>query len=745
MNQNIIFRRAHQRALLVGLAIAGLPLGAQAQTAAAPRAEASEGGLQEIVVTAQKRAQVAQDIPVSLFAISGAELERQGITSVQEFANNTAGVSISQSNPGNMRLTIRGAGDVSSSNQASSVNGFYLDETVISYVPGRMPELGLWDVERVEVLRGPQGTLFGDGSQGGTLRVITKKPDSSEFFGRYDASLTSTDGGDTGYGVGGSVNIPISKDVLGMSLGVRHRKSEGWIDIPDLKLKDSNQGEITDARLALRYTPSAALTIDALLLYKKSDLEGDQLGTAPGVLNPRAITPSAGDVKSLSTQNDETNLGALTINYDLGFASLISASASTSSIALEIRDITAGAVAVFPPAFIPGNRDFTTNRFESEAFTQELRLVSNGDQQFDWTVGAYYKDESRQVNNDFTFLIPAINTNFNPQQLNKMSAESWAVFADLDYQLTERWAVQAGVRYFSDKKDYTFLQVQGSPIPPGSFPPTGTTSTNTADATSTSPKIGVTFELNPNVLLFAKYSQGFRAATINSIPLSIYPQARAFADPDKLTAYEVGIKSTPWAGGYLNLYLYNNDWTNLQVPIRTIDNVWTYNVNAGKAEMQGLELEVGGTVAEGLRLSLAYAYVDSTIVGNVFDNITPPRLVIADGAKLPFVDKNKATFSVNYETQLTGALQGNIDARYRLGSSNFSDTRNQLQYENVGAKQLFLRLGVSGKWGSLSLFGDNLLNRDETLARFPPIGPPLYTMNAFVRPRNFGLEYKGTF
>ena len=236
MNQSINLSRMLQRALLFGLAVTGLPFGAQAQTAAATRARADDVTLSEIVVTAQKREQMAQDIPVSLYAVSGKELEKQGITGIQEFGNNTAGVSIAQSNPGNMRLTIRGAGDVSSSNQASSVNGLYLDETVMSYVPGHMPEVGLWDVERVEVLRGPQGTLFGDGSEGGTLRVITKKPDSTKYFGRYDASVHSTTLGGTGFGAGASVNIPISKDVLGMSLAVRHRKSEGWIDIPDRKL-----------------------------------------------------------------------------------------------------------------------------------------------------------------------------------------------------------------------------------------------------------------------------------------------------------------------------------------------------------------------------------------------------------------------------------------------------------------------------------------------------------------------------
>ena len=744
MNRNIKLSQSIQRVLLFGLAVVGLPLGAQAQTAAATSAKLDERTLAEIVVTAQKREQIAQDIPVSLYAVSGADLERQGITSIVDIGNNTAGVSIAQSNPGNMRLTIRGAGDVSGSNQASSVNGFYLDETVMSYVPGHMPEVGLWDVERVEVLRGPQGTLFGDGSEGGTLRVITKKPDSTRLFGRYDASVESTNGGGTGFAAGGSVNIPISKDVLAMSVAGRYRKTAGWIDIPDLNLKDTNQSNLSDGRIALRYTPTQALTIDAFYLYHKAVLDGDQLGTSQGELNPEAAHHGAGPVKSLSTERDNSSMGTLTINYDFGFASLISASAQTVSTNESYRDITAGAVAVFPPSFIPGNIDTTHDRWESKAFTQELRLVSNGNQALGWTVGAYYKNETRIVNDDLIFNVPAIHYIDNPQQRSDQNGKSWAVFADGDYKLTDRWAVQAGLRYFSDKKTFQNLQVRGSAFPLG-LSPTGTLSGNISDSTATSPKIGVTFKVNPQVLLFAKYSEGFRAASPNAIPLSLYPQATAFAKPDKLKSTEVGIKTTPWAGGYVNVYLYDNDWIDLQVPIRTADNIWTYNVNAGKAKMKGLELEAGGNVTKGLRLGLAYAYTDSTIDGNVYDNVTPPRLVIVGGNQLPIVAKNKATLSANYETELTDSLKGSIDGRYRVSSENFSDAANTARYANGATKQLFLRIGVSGAWGSLSLYGDNLLDRDDTLAKFPPTGPVLYVLNSFVRPRNYGLEYKGTF
>jgi outer membrane receptor protein involved in Fe transport len=221
-----------------------------------------------IIVTAQKREQNAQDVPISLVAVTGESIERQGISSLQELGNSIAGVTILAGNPGAMRLAIRGASDLSSSNQSASVNGFYLDETAMSYVPGYMPEVSLADIERVEVLRGPQGTLFGEGSVGGTLRVITRKPDSQKFFGRVKLGAYATSGGGEGYAAQINTNIPIVQDVLAVSVAGGYRNLPGWIDIPDINVKNSNTSKLSDGRFALRYTPSTDFTLD--LFYQIS-------------------------------------------------------------------------------------------------------------------------------------------------------------------------------------------------------------------------------------------------------------------------------------------------------------------------------------------------------------------------------------------------------------------------------------------------------------------------------------------
>ena len=376
--------------------------------------------------------------------------------------------------------------------------------------------------------------------------------------------------------------------------------------------------------------------------------------------------------------------------------------------------------------------------------------MSNGDQKLDYTVGAYYKDEKRDVDDNFTFLVPVIAPGFvdNPQSHSIQKGKSWAVFADGDYQLTERWAIQAGIRYFSDSKEFRQNQIKGSVFPIG-FPRTGDVKTGKDSATATSPKLGLTFKINPKVLLFAKYTEGFRAGGANTIPLDRYPEGVAAFGPEKLKAFEIGMKATPSAESYVNLYIYKNKVIDTQLSFRTRDDFFSYVDNAGSATMKGLELEAGTTVAESLRLGLAYAYIDATIGKDIYAKKAPPDLVFAlpvkAGNQLPFVSKNKVSLFANYERQLTSTLRGNIDGRYRVASKSFSDASNTPIYENDTTKQLFLRLGISGKWGSLSLFGDNLLNRPDTTAKFGPVGPGLYVFNSLLRPRNYGLEFKGTF
>lgn len=697
----------------------------------------------DIVVTAQKREQPAQDVPISLVAVSSATIERQGITSVQDLGNTIAGVTIAAGNPGAMRLTIRGATDLSSSNQSAPVNGYYLDETVMSYVPGFMPEVSLFDIERVEVLRGPQGTLFGEGSEGGTLRVITRKPDSTRAFGRGKLGVYATEGGGQGFGAQLNANIPLVRDVLAVSLAGGYRDLPGWIDIPDIAVKDSNTSKLADGRIALRYTPTSKLTIDMFYQIGRGKIR-DFISTSRYELNPRAVASQfgVGPVGGLSPSQANLDVGALTVSYDTGPATLVAASSLTTTRYDTTRDLTTIVPAVFPPDLVPRAVAQSIYRVYSRAFTQEIRLVSNNSDKLKWTIGGYFKHEHRTVEEGYVFNVPAIPYVDQPLSQSDQNGNAWAVFGDVDYALTDRLSVQAGLRYFKDDKTFNLTQVRGSVFPLG-FPAAGTMQAGKDSSAAASPKFGLTYKISPKVLVFAKVSRGFRSGGSNTAPSSIYPYVNSQYGPDSLYAYELGLKSQPFAGWTVNLYLYHNDWKDLQLPFRTDDGRFSYVGNAGKAKVDGLELEVAADVTRSLNLDLAYAYNNAAIDGDVKDRLG--NVIVKSGSELPLNSQHKVTVIAHYERQLGSSLGLDLDARYRWASEFFSDPGHTPGYTNQPTSQLFLSASLKGKWGVLTLFADNVLNRDDTVAKYPPAGPPLYIYTNYLRPRNFGLELKRDF
>ncbi len=709
----------------------------------AANAAETDGDSNTIVVTAQKREQRAQDIPISIFAISGQTVERQGIASIQELGNSIAGVNIAASNPGAMRLIIRGASDLSSSNQSGPVNGFYVDETAISYVPGYMPEVSLLDIERVEVLRGPQGTLFGEGSEGGTLRVITRKPDSTATFGRAKVGAYATENGGQGYAAQVRANVPLVRDVLAVTLAGSYRDLPGWVDIPDIAVKNSNTSKLADGRIALRYTPNTDLTVDLFYQIGRSKIN-DFISTDRDELNPRraAAQFGAGAVGGLSPSEGRLDIGALTISYDFGPATLVAASSLTTSSFDTIRDLTTIVPVAFPPSFVPGAKAQSVYNVRSRALTQEVRLVSDGDTRLNWTVGGYFKSEDRTVEEGFVFNVPAIQLVDRPFGRSEQKGDAWAIFADIDYALTDKLSVQAGLRYFKDDKTFENRQLAGSAFPLG-FPPAGTVQLGQDNADATSPKLGLTYEFSPDARLFVKYAKGFRSGGANTVSLAVYPDATSQFGPDSLHSYEIGLKSSPIAGWTVNVYVYHTDWKNLQLPFRTRDGVFTYVRNAGNAKTDGLELEVNGQVTPSLNVGLTYAYNNSAIDRDVVDGLG--NLVVPAGSELPTNSKNKFTATSHYETALSQGLQLSLDGRYRWASGTFSDPANSPAFANGSTSQLFLSAGLAGSWGSLTLFVDNVFDRADSIAKFPPVGPPVFTYTNYLRPRNFGLELKREF
>lgn len=705
-----------------------------------------EKSLEQIVVTAQKRAQEAQDVPISLYAISNQALESQGITSLQDLSSTVAGVQIQQVNPGQMIMSIQGLSDFSESNASTSVNGYYLDEVPINWLQGFMPEVGLWDIERVEVLRGPQGTLFGEGSEGGTIRVITKKPDSTSFFGNYQVGVSETEGGG-GEGTKGmgSVNLPLVQNVLAMSVAGSYTTLPGWIDIPNLNETDSNWWKSINSRVAVRYTPTSELTVDLMYLMNQDNFQ-NFAATQPGVFDPEQVAPPGlgAPVRADSPQHDRLDIAALTINYDFGFASLVSASSWQRHRNDSITDLSSTGPSLFGPVDGAGSISTSYYNYNTSTLTQEVRLVSNGKQTVDWTVGVYGKKDDREFVQAYDFDLPAVPTNQPYLEDTRYTKKAWAVFGDADLHVTNKFSIQAGVRYYSEKNGLSDLYVDSTPL----FGITaGTLQLANSTASKTSPKIGASYNLTDNVLLFATAASGFRGGGANAIDLKVYPYVPAGFGADSLWAYEAGVKTTPLPGYYLNLYGFDNRWSELQLPFLTNNDEATYTTNVGHATSYGAELEAGGEVSTGLVLGFNFSYIDAYIQNDI-ENATGVLLDRA-GAKLPFTSPFRYAITAQYTRDLSSTLQGVINVRYRQSSGQWSDTGNTPEFYVDQTEQLYASIGLTGlgehKWGTIQIYGDNLLNRDDALAKYPELGAVGYPYISYFRPRNIGIQYKQTF
>jgi len=687
--------------------------------------------IEEVIVTAQKREQAAQDIPISLFAVTGDTLEQAGINSLEGIRDIAAGLEIVSVNPGAVQIAMRGVTNLSGGIESTAAVGYYLDETPVSAFATAMPEFAMWDANRVEVLRGPQGTLFGEGSMGGTIRVITNKPDSSDFYGRVQAEVSTIDGGDTGYAGRGVVNIPLAEDTLALRLTLSHIDQGGWVDVPDLDEEDTNNIQSTDIRAALRWTPSDKLTVDLSYMYQDLELDNTFGQTSPGVLDPQDQLSYAGPVGQLSTEASDYDLINLTIDYDLGFASLVSATSSFNQDRSWLDDLTPQMPLFFG---IPGTSD-STGSTTVDVFTQEFRLVSIGDERLDWTAGVFYKTNDREAVQTFFFDLPAWGLVDQAASLQESSADSWAVFADIDFEFTDRWSGQLGGRYYSDDRELTTTDLEDSLIF-GTV--AGTVTSGSGSDSHFSPKVALTWT-GDDTLFYAKVANGFRSGGTNPNHSFKPDQIPDIFGPEELWSYELGLKNMLADGRVqLNAYVYFNDWTDLQLGFVTDDGLFGYTENAGSAESKGGELEFLWVPTDRLTWAINLSYTNAKITEDVYNAFG--ELIAAKGNKIPFVPEWSLGTTLDYIWPVSDKLEGVVHLGYAFRDANYSEPSNDEARENDKYNQVRLRGGIQGERWGLYAFVTNLLNEDDTTYKLRPVAATPLTYTTYVRPRTIGVE-----
>ena len=669
-----------------------------------------------ITVTATKRESTIQDVPFSINAQTQDDIQRTGAQNLEDLSRSVAGLAIQNLGPGQSQVAIRGvsAGQIVRDQPGVKEQvGVYLDESVIS-LSLFTPDLDLYDLNRVETLRGPQGTLFGSGSIGGTIRYITNQPNPDEFEGDFEGSFNAISDGGVGGHAKGMVNIPVAEGAAALRIVGYHTEYGGFIDAlresGDVS-EDVNSGSRSGARVSFRIEPNENLTITPRVIYQDISVDGFNrqevfnLYANPFTTTRTAVTFDERQQFLLLDEefSDELLIADGTIEWTLGGVDITSVTSYTDREILVSRDASAlsGSVSVdlgFDDAgvLLPSNLRDTT---EVKQFTQEARIASNGDNAFQWLLGVFYSDTERV----YAQRLPtpgydaatdaALGAGTAAGAANGFPADSpfnsdlpydiqqVAIFGEASLDLTDRFTVTAGGRWYDFEEERTISTG-------GLFSAGDSNVVDTTESDGFTPRVLASFDLTDAVTLNAQASQGFRLGGVNdplntalctAEDLAIFGSFQDY-DDETLWNYEAGAKVTR-GGMYFNLAGFYTDISDLQVTLDAGSCSSRISFNVPEAHTTGVEFEMGGEVAEGLFLSVAGSYVQSEFDSTVRDGDGAILGGVQEGNRLPSVPEFQIAASGSYVKPLPafgGGAEGYVSASIQHVGTRFTQPSDQL-------------------------------------------------------------------
>ncbi|HEY5723888.1 MAG TPA: TonB-dependent receptor [Allosphingosinicella sp.] len=682
------------------------PAYAQDEPAPATSAESTE---EDIIVTGTLRESTIQDVPFSINAQTERDIERTGATTIEDISRNVAGLSVQNLGPGQSQVSIRGvsAGQIIRDQPGVKEQvGVYLDDSVISLSLFN-PDLDLFDLNRVETLRGPQGTLFGSGSVGGTIRYITNQPRTDRVEGVVEANGNILADGGTGGHFKGAFNLPIS-DTLAIRMVGYATKYAGFIDALNestTQEDDVNDGTRLGGRISLLFQPTENISITPRVVYQEVRADGFNrqevynLYANPFNTTRRAVTFDEREqyLRLDEAFEDDTFLADLTAKFGFGGVELTSITSYIDRSLLVSRDASAltGSVSVdlgFPAAgvLLPSNLRDTT---ELETFTQELRLASDRPGPFQWLVGAFYSKVDRiyaqrlptpgyDLFTDARFGAGTSVAVANGFPLNSpynadlpYDIKQIAIFGEASYDLSERLTATAGLRYYDFKEERSFVS--------GGLFSNGDNETDTTKSDGFSPRVLISYEATDNITINAQASKGFRLGGAND-PLNLGlcgpNDAATFGgfptyEDEQLWNYEAGVKSQ-FRNITFNAAAYYTNISNLQITADAGSCSSRVVFNAD-AHTMGLEFELAAEPVEGLDLSLAGSWVEAefdetrlTATGGILAGIR-------EGNRLPSVPNFQLAASAFYTTAIADNKDLYMGATFQHVGSRYTQAADQ--------------------------------------------------------------------
>lgn len=635
----------------------------------------------DIVVTAQKRAESKQDVPMSISVLDARTLEELGASSLTDYAGYVPGLNIeSQGGPGQSSVTLRGIVD----NGGVASVAIYVDETPFTSSAdvkssGFQLDMLPYDIQQIEILRGPQGTIYGANALGGVIKYTTVQPHLTELQVRAGGEIAGVSHtGDTQWGVRASVSVPLIKDRLAIRASYYRQEMPGFIDNIPTGQRDVGDAKQEGGRIALLWEPSDAVSVRLTALLQNIDQSGRNLLSldwdkyqTSGEIETYFDGRLTGARLIEETYRQRNRIFDATINWDLGWANLVSATAYSEADLTQVTDATRSVqldvtVAPFFNVLNPFPLDIHNNKF-----TQEIRLASAGDQPLEWLVGAFYTREKllRQLvirsldavtglpaESPFPDLIPSPDPFFALRIPG--GYKEYAAFANLNYRFSERFEVSGGVRFARNDQDFeqinlpSFLQtVQPSDDAVGE-------SSDEVFTFSFSPQ----YHFNDNSMVYFRAASGYRPGGPNPVLPGVVTLSY---DPDRVMNYEAGFKTELMNRRLVfDVAAFRVDWKDIQITV--VEGDIGVGANGGRARSQGFELSTLARPLPGLELGFNAAYTDAKLLEDV------PEIGAEEGARIPNTAKWAASATASYEFPIFSDWSARMSGGYRYVGSRDS-------------------------------------------------------------------------
>ncbi|WP_417460061.1 TonB-dependent receptor [Kordiimonas sp.] len=762
---------------------------ALAQAAQSGGSSTSEFEIEEVVVTATRREASIDKVPMSISAFSGAELEAKTIKAIDDVARFTPGVHFAPADGLVNSISIRGV----ASGVGASTTGIYVDDTPIQVRSGTgvvtettYPQI--FDLQRVEVLRGPQGTLFGTGSMGGTIRFITPEPGLQDYTGHAKSEISTTEGGEASYEMGAAVGGPLIEDKLGFRASLLYRKAGGYVDRTpftgtDVTEEDINADKTVVFRGALKLAATDNLTISPSILYQDRNSHDSHYWNS---LSDRDSSDFVTGNTQAEPIDDKYSLSALKIEWDIGDMQLISNTSYFDRKLDRLSDysnfiwqaLVGDPIPVEPLAEY---RAVSNSGVTQKDFTQEFRLQSgDADSRFNWVVGAIFQRARLQtyqlvidpflpeltdsiygctLEADDCFgdgLVDGIYSGTIDQTAIDKQA---AIFGEAEYAILDNLKLTVGLRYAHTKLDFE-REVAGpllcsicnsQPEPSGG---------NTPVEKPLTPKVSLSWEPSLDTTLYVTAGKGYRVGGVNFAPTPTGSpgcpagvQAPETYASDDLWSYEVGGK-TRLSGGRVKLQgsAYYIKWNDVQQYVTNTGCITSaYKDNLGTVEIKGFDFGVLVQPVANLILEASGSYTDAqynqTVYGAPDSGTGAPTIIANDGNSTGVAPWN-LQFSGQYDYTLM-SRQAFVRVDYTYASRNNVNTPVQDplttsydpdMFTDPAVAMLGARLGVAVGAFDLAIYGTNLLNKSPAIGRYhDSLGSPLY-YSTTIRPRTIGLS-----